>query len=381
MAGRRPIRVLEMRSVRGTGGGPEKTILMGAAMADPARAHVTVCYLRDQRDDVFTIDQRAAHANVDYVEIPERHSFDVGVWSKLKQLIVDRRIDILHAHEYKTDLLAWLLARSTGTLALATVHGWTGNSPRERFCYYPADKRVLSRFSRLIAVSSDIAGELVRHGADPTRVTTILNAIDPNHFRRDASRIAGERAALGIADTDIVLGSVGRLARQKRFDLLLDAFAALRAEQPRLRLLIVGDGGLKAALEQQRDALGLGDRVIFTGHMTDVIPVHHAMDLFVQSSDYEGTPNSVLEAMAMETPLVATEAGGTAELAYDGVHGRIVPIGHVGALISSIKAALASPEETRQMAAKARQRVETELSFASRCRRLEDIYEDMAGHA
>lgn len=381
MAVRRPIRVLEMRSVRGTGGGPEKTILMGAAMADPARAHVTVCYLRDQRDDVFTIDERAALANVDYVEIPERHSFDVGVWGKLKQLIVDRRIDILHAHEYKTDLLAWLLARSTGALALATVHGWTGNSPRERFCYYPADKRVLSRFPRLIAVSSDIAGELVRHGADPARVTTILNAIDPNHFRRDAGRVASARAALGIADSDIVIGSVGRLARQKRFDLLLEAFAALRAEEPRLRLLIVGDGGLKAALEQQRDALGLGDRVIFTGHMSDVIPVHHAMDLFVQSSDYEGTPNSVLEAMAMETPLVATEAGGTAELAYDGVHGRIVPIGNVGALIASIKSALASPAETRQMAANARRRVETELSFASRCRRLEDIYEEMAGHA
>ena len=76
MTGQRPVRVLELRSVRGTGGGPEKTILLGAAMADPARAQVTVCYLRDQRDDVFAITSAPRMPRCDYVEVPERHSFD-----------------------------------------------------------------------------------------------------------------------------------------------------------------------------------------------------------------------------------------------------------------------------------------------------------------
>jgi len=381
MASHRAVRVLELRSVRGTGGGPEKTILMGAAMADPARVHVTVCYLRDRRDDVFAIDQRAAHSNLDYVEVRERHSFDLRVWAQLKQLIAERRIDVLHAHDYKTDVLAWRLSRATGARALATVHGWTGNLVRERRFYYPADKWVLARYRRLIAVSSEIAGELAKHGADPARITTMLNAIDPNKFRRDPARVARERAALGLTADDIVIGSVGRLERQKRFDLLLDAFAALRMNNSRLRLVIAGDGSLKAALEKQRDDLALTESVIFTGHVTDVIPVHHAMDLFAQSSDYEGTPNSVLEAMAMETPVVATEAGGTAELVHNGVHGRIIPVGNTGALISSITAALQAPDEMRRLADAARRRVEGELSFQSRCRRLEDIYEEVARDA
>src|SRR6187402_3010814 len=93
-----PVRVLELRSVRGTGGGPEKTILMGAAMADPRSVHVTVCYLRDRRDDVFSVDARARHAQVDYVEIIERHSFDPSIWKPLKQLIAGRQIDVIHAH-------------------------------------------------------------------------------------------------------------------------------------------------------------------------------------------------------------------------------------------------------------------------------------------
>jgi len=374
-----PVRVLELRSVRGTGGGPEKTILLSAAMADPGRAQVTVCYLRDQRDDVFTIHQRAAAAQVDYVEVPERHSFDPQVWAKLKALIADRKIDLLHAHDYKTDLLALMLSRATGTRAIATVHGWTGHSTRERYCYYPADKRVLARFPRLIAVSSDIARELVDHGADPTRVTTVLNAIDPKQFHRDPARVPEARASLGLTPGQIVLGSVGRLEPQKRFDLLLDAFAVVHQRHPDTRLVIAGDGSLNRALHEQRQALGLDDSVILTGHLADVIGLHHALDLYVQSSDYEGTPNSVLEAMAMETPIVATEAGGTAELVHDGEHGRIIPIGQVARLIGGIEAALADPAATKAMADRARRRVQGDLSFEARVRRVERIYGEVMG--
>ena len=377
----RPVRVLELRSVRGTGGGPEKTILLGAAMADPARAQVTVCYLRDQRDTVFGIDQRAAGSGVDYVEIPERHSFDPAVWPQLRRLIQDRQIDLVHAHDYKTDLLALLLAKSTGVAALSTVHGWTGHSTRERLCYYPADKKVLSRFPRLIAVSSEIGRELTRYGADPARITTVLNGIDPEQFRRDPSQVPAARAALGLQPGDIALGAVGRLEPQKRFDLLLEAFAIVHGARPHTRLFIVGDGSQREPLAQQIKALALGDCCTLVGHTDDVRPPHHAFDLFVQSSDYEGTPNAVLEAMSLETPVVATDAGGTAELLHDGVHGRIVPVGRVDLLVRAIEQALDDPQAARAMADRARARVEGELSFEARVRRVEDIYSEMMGHA
>src|SRR5262245_61717133 len=100
MLSTRPVRVLELSSVRGTGGGPEKTILLSAAMADPRTTQVTVCYVRDRRDDVFAIDERAARSGVDYVELLERHSFDPQVWGQLRQLIAERQIDLLHSHDY-----------------------------------------------------------------------------------------------------------------------------------------------------------------------------------------------------------------------------------------------------------------------------------------
>jgi glycosyltransferase involved in cell wall biosynthesis len=124
-------------------------------------------------------------------------------------------------------------------------------------------------------------------------------------------------------------------------------------------------------------ALGIDDRCRFLGHRQDIADLHHAFDLFVQSSEYEGTPNAVLEAMAMETPLVVTDVGGTRELAEPDVHCLLVPSRDVAALRGAIEAALSDPAAARRRAVAARRRIETDLSFTQRTRRLESIYAEM----
>ena len=374
---RRPIRILELRSVRGTGGGPEKTILLGTARTDPNRFAITVCYLRDARDEVFGIDAKYASRPIDYVEILEKHSFDRSIWGRLRRLVRDRGIDIVHAHDYKTDLLAWMLSRAERIIALSTVHGWTGHSSREKWAYYPLDKWILSFFPKLIAVSSDVRNELMRCGAPGDRVVTVLNGIDQHAFRRDRTRRRPMRDALGVNDGELAIGAVGRLEPQKRFDVLIDAFAELRQRHPAARLLIAGDGSLRDALDRQVRDRGLSGVCTLLGHRTDVVDLHHAFDLFVQSSDYEGTPNAVLEAMALETPIVATDAGGTAEISRDGIEGLIVPAGDRAALAGAIDAVLADPRQTAARVAAARRRVETDLSFETRMHRVEAIYQEL----
>src|SRR5260370_40166623 len=119
----RPIRILELRSVRGIGGGPEKTILQGAALADPRHFAVTVCYLRNARDTDFRIDEQAAQLHIDYREIHEGSSWDPRIWSSLRRLVRERHIDIIHSHEYKSDFLPLLLAKLKPAIPFATVHG------------------------------------------------------------------------------------------------------------------------------------------------------------------------------------------------------------------------------------------------------------------
>lgn len=373
----RPIRILELRSVWGTGGGPEKTILLGTARTDPRRFDVTVCYLRDRRDPIFSVDAKAADLPVNYVELLESHSFDPTIFGRLRRLVRERDIDIVHAHDYKTNVLAWLLSRFEAVAPLSTVHGWTGHSARERWLYYPLDKRVLAMFPRVIAVSSDARRELLERGAKPENVTVILNGIDHTMFCRDRSREHEARRELGFRETDVVIGAVGRVEPQKRFDLLIDAFASLRTRQPHVKLVIAGDGSLLGELRARVERLSLQGACQLLGNRTDIADLHHAFDLFVQSSDYEGTPNAVLEAMAFGTPIVATDAGGTAEIVRHGIDGLIVARGSARILAEAIEAAISDSAAARGRANAARRRVETDLSFETRMSAVEAIYVEL----
>ena len=375
----RPLRILELRSVRGTGGGPEKTILVGAARSDPRHLRVTVCYLRDQRDTVYALDRIAGDLGVDYVEVLERHSFDRRIWTALRRLVRERRVDIVHGHDYKTNLLALLLARAERVVPLGTAHGWTGRSSRETRLYYPAERWLLGRFPRVIAVSSEIANRLVEAGARRDRITTVLNGIDAETFRRDPSRVGPARSAFQLPPSTVIVGSVGRLERQKRFDILIDAVARLRQRQRAVTLVIAGDGSLAAPLRAHANAQGMAGAVVFAGHRTDVVDVLHAFDVFAQSSEYEGTPNCVLEAMAVGAPVVATTVGGTVELIDDRVHGLLVPPHDPEALAVALGAALDDPAATARRAAAARLRIEQEFSFDVRMRKVEEIYEALVG--
>jgi glycosyltransferase involved in cell wall biosynthesis len=205
----------------------------------------------------------------------------------------------------------------------------------------------------------------------------VLNGIDPGVFQRDPSLQETVRQQFGVGPGDVVVCGVGRLEAQKRFDLLLHAFARASAGRTNWRLLIAGEGSCREELERLSNRLGLSERVRFLGQVRDVVTLHHAVDLFVQSSDYEGTSNAVLEAMALETPVVATDVGGTAELIEHGVHGTIVPPNDLAALANAITSAIGNPDTTVGMAAAARTRIVETLSFDRRAHRVDSIYEGL----
>jgi glycosyltransferase involved in cell wall biosynthesis len=373
-----PVRILELRSVVGAGGGPEKTILLGTERTDRDDFDITVCYLRHRHDSACNIGERAQSLGIKYVEITERASFDPVIWRDLAALVGRVRPHIVHSHEYKSDLLGWLLARRFSMTALSTAHGWTGHSMRERYLYYPADKRLLARFRRVIAVSGEIRTELLRCGARPERIKVILNGIDHRAYTRDPSRVGEARERFGVQSDAVAIGSVGRLEPQKRLDRLVDAMVTVCREFPECVLLIAGDGSKRNELENLIDRRGLRAKCRLLGHVSDIKAFHHALDLFVQSSDYEGTPNAVLEAMAMGTPVVATDAGGTTEMLSHMVDGLIAPQDS-GGLADAINNALSAPARRDEWRRAARRRVETELSFDARMRQVEAIYFDLVG--
>lgn len=147
----------------------------------------------------------------------------------------------------------------------------------------------------------------------------------------------------------------GRLDKQKRFDLLIDAFSKVCDEFPDYKLEIYGVGALQEKLQYQIDALGRQDRITLMGRCEDIPNTIKSASLFALSSDYEGLPNALMEAMVLGLPVISTDCGGggARALIENGVDGLIVPRGNVDALADAIKQSLADPEAAKVRGEKA----------------------------
>lgn len=370
----RPIRVFVLRGVDGSGGGADKIILRTAAHAAANELTVQLCFMRHRADTQFDLDRRAHDLGLNYAEVRHRGPFDRTVISQLQSQVESFAPDLIHSHDYKANFYATWLSRRTGIPRISTSHGWTGHGFRERWIYYPADKRILRHFDARIGVSTDICQQLIRRGAPSETTYLLLNGIDPAVFRANADHRCSVRDELGFTDQHVVLGAVGRIEKQKRFDLLLTAFRQIHERLPSARLVIAGDGSLLEILRRDVVNRNLSSYVQVLGHVSDMKRLYQAFDRLVQSSDYEGTPTVVVEAMAMEIPVIATDAGGTAQLLQDGREGWIVPVGEPYLLANAVLASVEFPDDARTRAVAGRRRVEAELSFDHRMNQLAAIY-------
>jgi glycosyltransferase involved in cell wall biosynthesis len=186
---------------------------------------------------------------------------------------------------------------------------------------------------------------------------------EPNADRRSPIAVPGLRRELGIAEGAPVIAVVARLQAHKGHEDLLRALPGLWERVPALRVLLAGQGPHEGRLRAVAAEVGAGNRVRFLGHCADVRPVLAAADLFVLPSHREGLPNAVLEAMAMELPVVAAAADGTGEVVLDGETGLLTPPGDVEALGAAIARLLDDPALRARLVCGAQQRLAEQFSL------------------
>lgn len=380
------INILEVRSCRGGGGGPEKTILFSALEADREKFNVTIVYLKSEHDPEFDLDQRARKLGVDsFYTIGEKRKFDTAAIKRLLQICREKQIDILHAHCYKSDLYGLIVRRFHKMSLMTTAHGplatmkffWASKNWRVRYLYDQIDLRILKYFDKVLMVSDTMRDIIGKYGVDPRKMIWVRNAIDSRYFKRSGRRDAHFRAQLGIPEKATVIGAVGRLNGEKDYPNLLRSAQILTRKRDDVFFVIVGKGELDQELRQMSESMGLAEKVKFLGHFHDVRQVFEQMDIYVLSSTREGLPNTVLEAMAMEVPIVATDVDGVKEAVTADREALLVPAQDSASLAAGIEAMLDSPQLRQRFARAARERVEAEFSFTSRTRKVEDIYRQL----
>jgi glycosyltransferase involved in cell wall biosynthesis len=291
---------------------------------------------------------------------------ELGPW------LLERRPDVLHVH---TGL--WLKAVQAAQHARVprTIYTLHGIHVIEPWYNRYMSRLAARRTDRIVAVSESLRNYLYHNArVHPDRVSVIPNGVSATRFRRgEPSAEERERFRLPGLDRRIV-GVVARLDPVKNHALLLDAFALVVREAPDAFLVIVGDGPLRSKLEQQIERLHLQHHVLITGVHTDTAPLLRQFDVFVLSSDSEGTSMSILEAMATALPVVATAVGGTPALLRDGACGVLTPPDNAAALAQALLDVLADPARARRLGAEARRVVEAEHSEEYMTDQYEEVY-------
>jgi glycosyltransferase involved in cell wall biosynthesis len=230
--------------------------------------------------------------------------------------------------------------------------------------------------TRAIAISEAVRARLRRWPGACGRCAVVPNGIDLAAFA-PARPPGSVRESLGLCPADRVIGTVGRLVPFKGHGYLLEAFAQLRQRHPGIRLLVVGDGPERDALERQARDLGIAGDVRFTGHREDVADLLAAIEVFVLPSLAEHFGRVLLEAMAMERPVVATDAGGVPEVVAENVSGLLVPPADPAALARAVSRLLTDSALARAMGRAGRRRVEAHYNLQRHAERVEAVYAEV----
>jgi glycosyltransferase involved in cell wall biosynthesis len=295
----------------------------------------------------------------------------------LRRVLREFKPDLIHSHGSQ-DTWTSVLANRFGGPRVA--HVLTRHNSK-RISYHPGNRYLYGHAIDLLVVVSrgvlERFEEFFRGGVlDPARIPVIPSSIDFARYDRpiDAEKL---RRELGVGDEVPLVGSVGRLVRDKGQHVLLRAFATVRRQRPGSRLVLAGTGTEEGALKALAAELGIADAVHFLGFRNDVPEVTAALDAAVLASvDCDASPAVVKEAMYLQKPVIVTDIGGLREMVEDGATGRVVPPGEPVPLAEAILDMLAGGDAVREMGRRAREVVASRYSLGA----LADAYERAYGN-
>lgn len=245
-----------------------------------------------------------------------------------------------------------------------------------RMLYRGIDRLTDPLVDRFIVVNRASVNALTnRHRIPASKIAVIPNGVEIERY--DPGRVArgAWRASHGVPDDALLIGGIGRLSWEKGFEDLMKALAAL--DDPDVYLVLAGEGPEWGDLRTLATGLEVAQRVIFAGFVEDVPGLLADLDLFVLSSLREGHPMVLLEAMAMGTPVVATDIAGVGDTITEGVDGRLVSAGDVPPLADAIRGLLRDPEAAARMGRNARKKIEREYTVERMVRRTAVLYDEL----
>jgi glycosyltransferase involved in cell wall biosynthesis len=317
--------------------------------------------------------RRLQSAGVDVTVLPETTLSFAQILTRARRLLAARRPDVLHSHRYKEHYLAAVLAPFLRARTVATIHGLPEPAHKRRWRYAlqaaMTFRLLRSRFDRIVAVSADLRRQLVGvHGCGESSVDVVTNGIT-----------IPELVHVARTDASFHVGSVGRFVKVKGFEMFLDTAALVLKQYPHARFSLLGDGPDRELLLRRAETLGIASRVNFVAPTTNPQSYFESLDLYVNTSEHEGLPLTVLEAMAHGVPVVAPNVGGIPEVVRSGEEGVLVAARQPADFAAAIVGLLADEAGRSRISRAGRERVVAAFSADAMALRYGQLYADLAG--
>lgn len=355
-------------------GGPEKQILHHAEDMQGSNYHITIGSFHDlrTRPEVLT----AAEARgIPTICLPGGVRPDLV--RRLTEVLRARKGILLCTHGFKANVVGYLATRRIGTPHVAFVRGFTAENKRVAF-YEILERQALKRAQRVVCVSEGQVEQIERLRKHRRKPIVIKNAMLPPYARpHDEEPVS--RNQLGIPADAFVFGSVGRLSPEKGHRYMVSAFHKLcdrAGSTAKLFLIVVGNGREQESLEEQASRLGIREKVLFAGFQGNPAEWMRLLDCMVQPSLTEGTPNSVLEALCLQVPVIVTAVGGVPDLITDGLNGLLVPSEDVDRMAEAMGRMQASPDLRTRLIQSAADRT-LEYSPAHQRQKMIELYDEV----
>jgi len=360
------------------GGPARQALLLTKALQSTYPTTLAAGRPTQSEGEMFDPEVKVAHVPlVRPVSIPN----DLAAFHALRQIMLHGRPDLVHTHMAKAGALGRLAAMSLKPRPrlIHTFHGHVldgyFSQPVQR-TLIRTERWLAERTDCLIAVSPQIRDQLLAAGVGrPEQYRVIPVGIDLSRHALINGPQGGLRRSLNLPPDALLAGTVGRLVPIKDHVTLLRALV----DVPSLHLAVIGDGELRSQLEALAAELSLSDRVHFTGWRSDIPSTMSDLDLVVLTSRNEGTPVSLIEAMACGRPVVATDVGGVCSVVTHGVNGFLTPAGDPGAIARAMQSVLDNRTSALNMAEAARQQTLTRFGCERLIRDIESLYSDLTG--
>lgn len=292
--------------------------------------------------------------------------------NQIKAYVLKHNIQVIHCHLPWAGIVGRLVGKMTGVPVVYTEHNkWE----RYHKLTYFLNKASFSSQQRVIAVSDDVAQSIKKHyKRSAPLVQVVLNGINTEKFSNSFSSDKNIRKELNIPADAIVIGLACVFRVQKRLLIWLQIAKQLHQQFPNVHFIIAGDGPLRETVFSKAEELQMQSYLHFVGLQPEIRPYLQAMNIFMMSSEFEGLPIALLEAMSMECMPASTAAGGIPELIKHEKNGLLVPVDQPMSLVETLTPYLEKPEKIHLLAKAARETVERDFSMQQMVNDLEQIY-------